>query len=73
MAQQLDLLIQFLEADEELIDVREALLLCAHHTEDLDLTSNEVGGMLGNQLFAIGLITCIFLKSEVSYFRLYND
>jgi hypothetical protein len=47
IAEHLDLLIQFLEAHEELIDVREALLLGAHHTDNLDLAFDVVAAMPG--------------------------
>ena len=70
MAEKLNLLIQFEEANEELIDVGEALLLGAHDTEDLDLAFNEVGVMCTMQLLARLLIFCVIRKLMVGQIRL---
>ena len=70
MAEHLDLLIQFLEAHKELIDVGEAPLLGAHHSDDPNLALNKEAVMRGNQFPAHLLICEINCQLQVCCIKL---
>jgi hypothetical protein len=66
------LLIQLIEADLERVDVREAPLLTAHETKDLDLSIDEIVMVVVAALSAELQIPLLSLEVEVR-FVLLND